>query len=106
MRHLLLSVLLFECKPCFRPSWCDTEVWRGVPAQVSSSGSGSKLRGPSQNIPRVGTKRDVNIRTGGNVRCRDRRIEGAKPDSTKNPPSMPTLCMTNSSQDNVPSLVW
>ncbi|GBO02309.1 hypothetical protein AVEN_163733-1 [Araneus ventricosus] len=32
-------------------------------AQVSSSssGSGSKLRGPSQNSPRVASKRDVNI---------------------------------------------
>ncbi|GBM76070.1 hypothetical protein AVEN_167490-1 [Araneus ventricosus] len=36
---------------------------RGVPAQVSSSSSdrGSKLRGPSQNSPRVASKRDVNI---------------------------------------------
>ncbi|GBM85643.1 hypothetical protein AVEN_33358-1 [Araneus ventricosus] len=35
----------------------------GVPAQVSSSSSdcGSKLRGPSQNSPRVASKRDVNI---------------------------------------------
>ncbi|GBN56255.1 hypothetical protein AVEN_213548-1 [Araneus ventricosus] len=33
-----------------------------VPAQVSSSSSdrGSKLRGPSQNSPRVASKRDVN----------------------------------------------
>ncbi|GBN44597.1 hypothetical protein AVEN_190989-1 [Araneus ventricosus] len=36
---------------------------KGVPAQVSSSSSdrGSKLRGPSQNSPRVAAKRDVNI---------------------------------------------
>ncbi|GBN18520.1 hypothetical protein AVEN_163572-1 [Araneus ventricosus] len=35
----------------------------GVPAQVSFSSSdrGSKLRGPSQNSPRVASKRDVNI---------------------------------------------
>ncbi|GBN67711.1 hypothetical protein AVEN_134088-1 [Araneus ventricosus] len=35
----------------------------GVPAQVSPSSSdcGSKLRGPSQNSPRVASKRDVNI---------------------------------------------
>ncbi|GBN17450.1 hypothetical protein AVEN_232543-1 [Araneus ventricosus] len=35
----------------------------GVPAQVSSLSSdhGSKLRGPSQNSPRVASKRDVNI---------------------------------------------
>ncbi|GBN30634.1 hypothetical protein AVEN_118870-1 [Araneus ventricosus] len=35
----------------------------GVPAQVSSSSSdrGSKLRGPSQNSPRVASKLDVNI---------------------------------------------
>ncbi|GBN65780.1 hypothetical protein AVEN_17838-1 [Araneus ventricosus] len=35
----------------------------GVPAQVSSSSSdrGSNLRGPSQNSPRVASKRDVNI---------------------------------------------
>ncbi|GBL95437.1 hypothetical protein AVEN_154829-1 [Araneus ventricosus] len=35
----------------------------GVPTQVSSSSpdSGSKLRGPSQNSPRVVSKRDVNI---------------------------------------------
>ncbi|GBM61719.1 hypothetical protein AVEN_120568-1 [Araneus ventricosus] len=35
----------------------------GVPAQVSSSSSdrGSKLRGPSLNIHRVASKRDVNI---------------------------------------------
>ncbi|GBO32250.1 hypothetical protein AVEN_273488-1 [Araneus ventricosus] len=43
-------------------------VWRGslervVPVQVSSSSSdrGSKLRGPSQNSPRVASKQDVNI---------------------------------------------
>ncbi|GBN05870.1 Aspartyl/asparaginyl beta-hydroxylase [Araneus ventricosus] len=35
----------------------------GVPARVSSSSSdrGSKLRGPSQNSPRVASKRDINI---------------------------------------------
>ncbi|GBM20848.1 hypothetical protein AVEN_224099-1 [Araneus ventricosus] len=35
--------------------WCDGEAWNGVPAQVSSSSSdqSSKLRGPSQNNPRV-----------------------------------------------------
>ncbi|GBN24777.1 hypothetical protein AVEN_11509-1 [Araneus ventricosus] len=45
-----------------RPSIC-MEVWRGVPAQVSSSHSDhrSKFRGPSQNSPRVASKRDVNI---------------------------------------------
>ncbi|GBL86748.1 hypothetical protein AVEN_95995-1 [Araneus ventricosus] len=41
-------------------------VWCGslkVPAQVSPSSSDccSKLRGPSQNCPRVASKRDVNI---------------------------------------------
>ncbi|GBM30618.1 hypothetical protein AVEN_18313-1 [Araneus ventricosus] len=41
--------------------WCGVEAWRGVPAQVSSSDRGSKLRGPSQNIPLVALKRDVNI---------------------------------------------
>ncbi|GBL87373.1 hypothetical protein AVEN_118326-1 [Araneus ventricosus] len=42
----------------------------GVPAQVSSSSSdrGSKLRGPSQNSPRVASKRDVN-ETKLNSRC-------------------------------------
>ncbi|GBN21281.1 hypothetical protein AVEN_29570-1 [Araneus ventricosus] len=36
---------------------------RGAPAQVlsSSSDSGSKLRGPSLNRPRVASKRDVDI---------------------------------------------
>ncbi|GBO35715.1 hypothetical protein AVEN_192177-1 [Araneus ventricosus] len=45
-----------------RPSVC-VEVWRGVSAQVSSSSSDhrSKFRGPSQNSPRVASKRDVNI---------------------------------------------
>ncbi|GBN67211.1 hypothetical protein AVEN_249524-1, partial [Araneus ventricosus] len=43
--------------------WSAVEVWREVPAQVLSSSSdhGSKLRGPSQNSPRVASKRDVNI---------------------------------------------
>ncbi|GBM47857.1 hypothetical protein AVEN_275133-1 [Araneus ventricosus] len=44
--------------------WCDVEGWRGEgTAQTSSSSShrGSKLRVPSQNSPRVSTKRDVNI---------------------------------------------
>ncbi|GBN32414.1 hypothetical protein AVEN_169509-1 [Araneus ventricosus] len=41
-------------------------VWKfgeGIPAQVSSSSSdrSSKLRGSSQNSPRVASKRDVNI---------------------------------------------
>ncbi|GBO07697.1 hypothetical protein AVEN_188489-1, partial [Araneus ventricosus] len=35
----------------------------GLPARVTSTSSdcGSKLRGPSLNSPRVGSKRDVNI---------------------------------------------
>ncbi|GBM91228.1 hypothetical protein AVEN_31637-1 [Araneus ventricosus] len=39
------------------------KLGEGVPTQVSSSSSdrGSKLRGPSQNSPRVASKRDVNI---------------------------------------------
>ncbi|GBN76262.1 hypothetical protein AVEN_134484-1 [Araneus ventricosus] len=37
------------------------EFGEGVPAQVSSSDRGSKLRGPSLNNPRVASKRDVNI---------------------------------------------
>ncbi|GBM58564.1 hypothetical protein AVEN_74802-1 [Araneus ventricosus] len=44
--------------------WCDVEGWRGEgPAQASSSSShsGSKLRVPSQNSPRVASKRDVNV---------------------------------------------
>ncbi|GBM59918.1 hypothetical protein AVEN_270021-1 [Araneus ventricosus] len=36
-------------------------AWKGVPAQVPSSDYGSKLRGPSQNSPRVASKRDANI---------------------------------------------
>ncbi|GBO35475.1 hypothetical protein AVEN_60485-1, partial [Araneus ventricosus] len=38
--------------------WCSAEVWRGVPARVSSSSSdrGSKLRGPFLNSPRVASK--------------------------------------------------
>ncbi|GBM45346.1 hypothetical protein AVEN_172965-1 [Araneus ventricosus] len=42
---------------------CGVEVWKGgLPTQVSSSSSdrGSKLRGPSQNRSRVGSKRDAN----------------------------------------------
>ncbi|GBM06296.1 hypothetical protein AVEN_208981-1 [Araneus ventricosus] len=57
----------------------------GVPAQVSSSSSdrGSKLRGPSQNSPRVASKRDVNItklkdRIG--LCSHDRYVCGAKSD--------------------------
>ncbi|GBO29151.1 hypothetical protein AVEN_169859-1 [Araneus ventricosus] len=39
------------------------KLGEGVPAQVSSSSSdrGLKLRGPSQNSPRVASKRDVNM---------------------------------------------
>ncbi|GBM35990.1 hypothetical protein AVEN_78087-1 [Araneus ventricosus] len=37
------------------------KLGEGVPAQVSSSDRGPKLRGPSQNSPRVASKRDVNI---------------------------------------------
>ncbi|GBN43201.1 hypothetical protein AVEN_78852-1 [Araneus ventricosus] len=42
--------------------WCGS-LEREVRAQVSSSSSnhGSKLRGPSQNSPRVASKRDVNM---------------------------------------------
>ncbi|GBN28106.1 hypothetical protein AVEN_101084-1 [Araneus ventricosus] len=45
------------------PRRCVAESWRGMPAQVpsQSSGRGSKLRDPSQNTPRVASKRDVNI---------------------------------------------
>ncbi|GBN23560.1 hypothetical protein AVEN_233681-1 [Araneus ventricosus] len=47
-------------------SWsklCYLGFGEGVPAQASSSSSdgGSKLRGPSQNSPRVSLERDVNI---------------------------------------------
>ncbi|GBN58942.1 hypothetical protein AVEN_186755-1 [Araneus ventricosus] len=42
--------------------WSAVEVWRGVPTRVSSSSDrGSKLRGSSQNSPRIASKRDVNI---------------------------------------------
>ncbi|GBM12465.1 hypothetical protein AVEN_55300-1 [Araneus ventricosus] len=53
------SYVLSETSSC----WCGEEVWRGVPAHVSSSSSGhcSKGRGPSQNNPLVASKRDVNI---------------------------------------------
>ncbi|GBN78014.1 hypothetical protein AVEN_199053-1 [Araneus ventricosus] len=46
--------------PSFGVEW---KFGEGVPAQASSSSSdcGSKLRGPSQNIPRVALKLDVNI---------------------------------------------
>ncbi|GBN22263.1 hypothetical protein AVEN_184275-1 [Araneus ventricosus] len=37
------------------------EVWKKVPARALSSDSDTKLRGPSQNSPRVTSKRDVNI---------------------------------------------
>ncbi|GBM48806.1 hypothetical protein AVEN_18747-1 [Araneus ventricosus] len=42
--------------------WCGS-LERGVTAQMSSSSSDrvSKFRGPSQNSPRVASKRDVNI---------------------------------------------
>ncbi|GBM73394.1 hypothetical protein AVEN_25053-1 [Araneus ventricosus] len=49
-----------EDPPCMGPVG---KFGEGVPAQVSSSSSDrdSKLRGPSQNSPRVASKRDVNI---------------------------------------------
>ncbi|GBL95497.1 hypothetical protein AVEN_54105-1 [Araneus ventricosus] len=56
---------LLHIKSCVRGQtssrWCNAEVWRGVPAQVSSLSSdcGSKLRGPNQNSPRVASKRGV-----------------------------------------------
>ncbi|GBN47083.1 hypothetical protein AVEN_180383-1 [Araneus ventricosus] len=41
--------------------WCGAEVWRrGASSSVSSSGRGSK-QSPFKNIPRVPSKRDVNI---------------------------------------------
>ncbi|GBM01308.1 hypothetical protein AVEN_170356-1 [Araneus ventricosus] len=45
------------------PSGVALKFGEGVPAQVSSlpSDRGSQLRGPSQNSPRVASKRDVNI---------------------------------------------
>ncbi|GBM29887.1 hypothetical protein AVEN_246451-1 [Araneus ventricosus] len=43
------------------PAGVAWKLGEGVPAQVSSSDRGSKLRGPSQNSPRVASKRDVNI---------------------------------------------
>ncbi|GBM24566.1 hypothetical protein AVEN_217139-1 [Araneus ventricosus] len=45
-------------------SWYGPRAWReGVEAQMSPSSSdrGSKLRDPSQNIPRVASKRGANI---------------------------------------------
>ncbi|GBL82671.1 hypothetical protein AVEN_263740-1 [Araneus ventricosus] len=42
------------------PLWCGS-LEKGVPAQASSSDRGSKLRGPSQNSPRVASKWDVNM---------------------------------------------
>ncbi|GBM05952.1 hypothetical protein AVEN_80548-1 [Araneus ventricosus] len=43
--------------------WCSAELWKGVPTQASSSSSdrGFQLQGPSQNIPHVASKRDVNV---------------------------------------------
>ncbi|GBO27163.1 hypothetical protein AVEN_16625-1 [Araneus ventricosus] len=54
---------LLHAKSYVVARWCGAEVWRGMPAQVSSSSSdrGAKLRGPSLNSPRVASKRDVNI---------------------------------------------
>ncbi|GBL97333.1 hypothetical protein AVEN_170458-1 [Araneus ventricosus] len=48
---------------CILPVGVAWKFGDGVPAQASSSSSdrGSKLRGPSQNSPRVASKRDVNI---------------------------------------------
>ncbi|GBN07393.1 hypothetical protein AVEN_10064-1, partial [Araneus ventricosus] len=45
------------------PAGVAWKLGEGVPAQVPSSSSdrGSKLRGPSQNSPRVASKQDVNI---------------------------------------------
>ncbi|GBM29342.1 hypothetical protein AVEN_175982-1 [Araneus ventricosus] len=42
-------------------SWCGVEVWRVFHVSSSSSDRGSKLRGPSQNSPRVASKQAVNI---------------------------------------------
>ncbi|GBL85800.1 hypothetical protein AVEN_63142-1 [Araneus ventricosus] len=73
MRHLAYfkvksqSLGLLLGKPIQRPERPPAGAVRkcgdGVPAQVSSSSSdrGSKLRGQSQNSPRVASKRDVNI---------------------------------------------
>ncbi|GBN08657.1 hypothetical protein AVEN_257547-1 [Araneus ventricosus] len=59
--HLLhvKSYVVAKCPPV-GVAW---KFGEGVPAQKSSSSSdcGSKLRGPSQNSPRVASKRDVNI---------------------------------------------
>ncbi|GBO00774.1 hypothetical protein AVEN_110770-1 [Araneus ventricosus] len=45
------------------PAGVAWKLREGAPTQVSCSSSdrGSKLRGPSQNSPRVASKRDVNI---------------------------------------------
>nr|GBN69868.1 hypothetical protein AVEN_261974-1 [Araneus ventricosus]GBN69877.1 hypothetical protein AVEN_23279-1 [Araneus ventricosus]GBN69939.1 hypothetical protein AVEN_217920-1 [Araneus ventricosus] len=54
-------------KPCVvtkrPPSGVVRKFREGVPAQISSASSdrSSKLRGPSQNRPRVASERDVNI---------------------------------------------
>ncbi|GBL79053.1 hypothetical protein AVEN_48999-1 [Araneus ventricosus] len=54
------SALMHLFSPPVGVAW---KLGEEVPAQVSSSLSdrGSKLRGPSQNSPRVASKRDVNI---------------------------------------------
>ncbi|GBL90557.1 hypothetical protein AVEN_179468-1 [Araneus ventricosus] len=66
IRHVLglLHVKSYVREPSVLPLvWCGSSEKEGVPAQVSSSSSdqGSKLRDPSQNSPRVASKRDVNI---------------------------------------------
>ncbi|GBL98198.1 hypothetical protein AVEN_268283-1 [Araneus ventricosus] len=45
------------------PAGVAWKLGEGAPAQASSSSSdrSSKLRGPSQNSPRVASKRDVNV---------------------------------------------
>ncbi|GBO14868.1 hypothetical protein AVEN_154211-1 [Araneus ventricosus] len=59
-----------------KPAGFGRKVGEGAPAQESSSSSdlGSKFRGPSQNIPRVASKRDINVTKLNNTKC----FNGAK----------------------------
>ncbi|GBL87645.1 hypothetical protein AVEN_107916-1 [Araneus ventricosus] len=41
--------------------WCVLEAWRGGASSYSSPDRDSKVRGPSQNSPRVALKRDVDV---------------------------------------------
>ncbi|GBO38253.1 hypothetical protein AVEN_76958-1 [Araneus ventricosus] len=59
-----------------------------VPAKVSSSDRSSKLRGASQDIPRVASKRGGRSGLVVRSRPRDRRVAGSKSDSTEDPQSM------------------